>query len=369
MAAWPKTSSTFTEPDKLMPDTYKIAIVGASSLRGKELNDALSESPFSSADFLLMDDDAVLGQLESVGDEVTFIQRIEPGSFANVDFTFFAATPEVTRKYWHSAQKAGASIIDLSYALESEPKVLVRAPWIQDETREEVNGAGAKAAPDLQTPAVVPAHPAAVALALLLLRAKGVAGVRSASATVLEPASEYGRSSMDELHQQTVNLLSFQSLPKEMYDAQVAFNLLPSLGEAAKVHLGASEARIRRHYAQLSAGHLPEVAIQLVHAPVFHGYGISMALTLDEPVSLEHLEAALNGEHVDVVLGDSDPPSNLSSAGQDDVLVRVRTADGSEMATRSFWVWAAFDNLKLTATNALACAQELRRLRPHGKVQ
>ncbi|QNI32645.1 segregation protein B [Alloacidobacterium dinghuense] len=352
-----------------MPDTYKIAIVGASSLRGKELNDALSESPFGSADFLLMDDEATLGQLESVGDEVTFIQRIEPSSFAGVDFAFFAGSQEVTRKHWHNAQKASASIIDMSYALESEPRVLVRAPWVQDETREEVNGEATESAPDLQTPAVVPAHPAAVALALLLLRAKGVAGVRSASATVLEPASEYGRASMDELHQQTVSLLSFQSLPKEMYDAQVAFNLLPSLGEAAKVHLGASEARIRRHYDLLSAGHLPEVMIQLLHAPVFHGYGISLALTLDEPVSLEHLEAALSGEHVDVVLGDSDPPSNLSSAGQDDILVRARTADGSELATRRFWVWAALDNLKLTATNALACAQELRKLRPQGKVQ
>ena len=40
---------------------------------------------------------------------------------------------------------------------------------------------------------------------------------------------------MDELHQQTISLLSFQSIPKETYDAQVAFNLLPVLGEAAKV--------------------------------------------------------------------------------------------------------------------------------------
>jgi aspartate-semialdehyde dehydrogenase len=352
-----------------MPDIYKIAIVGAASLRGKELNDALNESAFGSADFLLMDDEAALGQLESVGDEVTFIQRIEPNSFAKVDFAFFAGNEEVTRKHWHNAQKAGASIVDLSYALESEPKVLVRAPWVQDETREEANGEAGIVAPDLQTPAVVPAHPVAVALALMLLRAKEVAGVRLASATVLEPASEYGRAALDELHQQTVTLLSFQSMPKEMYDTQVAFNITPALGESAKINLGASEARIRRHYAQLSAGYLPDVAIQLLHAPVFHGYGISLALELDEPVSVEHLEAALSGEHLDVVLGDADPPSNLSSAGQDDVLVRVRTADGSELATRRFWVWAAVDNLKLTAMNALACAQELRKLRPHGKVQ
>ena len=39
---------------------------------------------------------------------------------------------------------------------------------------------------------------------------------------------------MDEMHQQTVNLLSFQSLPQEQYDAQVSFNLLPALGEARR---------------------------------------------------------------------------------------------------------------------------------------
>jgi aspartate-semialdehyde dehydrogenase len=369
MAAWPKTSSIFRESDKLMPDTYKIAIVGAASLRGKELNDTLSESVFSSSDFLLMDDEASLGQLESVGDEVTFIQRIEASSFANIDFVFFAGGEAVTRKHWQNAHRAGASIIDMSYALESEPKVLVRAPWVQDEARESGNGSTSYAVPDLHTPAIVPAHPAAVSLALIMLRARQVAGIHSASATVLEPASEYGRPALDELHQQTVSLLSFQSLPKEIYDAQVAFNILPALGESAKVNLLASEARIRRHYAQISKGHLPEIAIQLLHAPVFHGYGISLALELDEPLSLEHVESVLNGEHIDVVLGEADPPSNLSSAGQDDILVRVRTMDGSELASRRFWVWAASDNLKLTALNALACAQELRKLRPHGKVQ
>ena len=94
----------------------------------------------------------------------------------------------------------------------------------------------------------------------------------SVAATVMEPASEYGRAAMDELHQQTVNLLSFQTLPREQYDAQVSFNLLPELGEAAKVKLGATEQRIRRHYSVLSEGRLPALALQIVQAPVFHGY-------------------------------------------------------------------------------------------------
>jgi aspartate-semialdehyde dehydrogenase len=355
-----------------MADNYKIAIVGASSLRGKELNEVLAESPFSAVDFSLMDDDSQLGQLEAVGDEVTFIQRIETESFRNVDFVFFTADPEVVRKHWKAALKAGASIIDLSYALEGEPGVLVRGPWLRDEiARDEApsHPVSLSEEPDLSTPGIVPAHPISLALGLILLRMQALGAVRSASATVLEPASEYGRAAMDELHQQTVGLLSFQTLPKETYDTQVAFNVAPVLGESAKVNLAASEARVRRHYEILSGGLLPEVAIQMLHAPVFHGEGISLFVELDQPVLLEHVEAALGGEHVDVVLGDTDPPTNLSSAGQGDVLVRVRTQDGTETQTNRFWIWASLDNLKFAALNALACAVELRKLRPQGKVQ
>ncbi len=353
-----------------MPENYKIAIVGAASLRGKELNEVLAETSFSSVDFLLMDDDSQLGQLEAVGDEVTFIQRIEADSFRNVDFVFFTAAPEVVHKHWRAALKAGASIVDLSYALEGEPGVLVRAPWLRDEiTRDEISARNPSEEPDLSTPGIVPAHPVALALALLLLRMQVLGTVRTASATVLEPASEYGRTAMDELHQQTVGLLSFQKLPKETYDTQVAFNVAPVLGESAKVNLAASEARVRRHYEILSGGLLPDVAIQMLHAPVFHGEGISLYVELDEPVLLEHVEAALGGEHIDVVLGDTDPPTNLSSAGQGDVLVRVRTQDSTETQTNRFWIWASLDNLKFASLNALACALELRKLRPHGKVQ
>jgi aspartate-semialdehyde dehydrogenase len=345
-----------------MTESYRIAIVGAGSLRGKELNEALGESAFAAADFVLLDDESSLGKIEAVGDEVTVVQVVDPHSFDRSDFVFFAGDAANTQKHWKSAARSGASILDLTYALEDEPDVLVRAPWV----REELNGqSSGKANPDLKTPAIVPAHPAAVALALLLLRLKKVGAVASAWATVLEPATEHGRAAMDELHQQTISLLSFQSIPKETYDAQVAFNLLPVLGEEAKIDLGATEARIRRHYALLSGGKLPQVNVQLIHAPVFHGYGISLGIELEQPASLEELEAALTGEHVDVVLGDADAPSNLSTAGEEDIMVRIRGEEGGQR----FWIWAAADNLKLSALNAVACALELRRLRPQGTVQ
>lgn len=297
-----------------MTDLQKIAIVGAGSLRGKELNDALADSPFAEADFILMDDEAELGSLEAVGDEVTFIQRIDPGSFHRVDFAFFAGDQPLTLNHWESAHKAGASIVDLSFALEGKPGVLVRAPWIDSELPP-IPAQPDPGAPGLETPAIVPAHPIAVALALLLSRAAQSSAIRIASATVLEPASEYGRAALDELHQQTVKLLSFQELPRQVYDTQVAFNTTPSFGDSAKFSLATSESRIRRHFALLSGGRLPDVGVQLLHTPVFHGYGISLAMELATPTSLDQMEASLAGEHIEIVTAESDPPTNLTVAG------------------------------------------------------
>ena len=340
---------------------YKIAIAGASSLLGGELKDALSESPLAAANIVLLDEEEAQGKLEQVGDEVTFLQAIAPDAFDHVDFAFFCGTEDQTRKHWRNALRSGATVLDLTGALDQEAGVVVRAPWLDAET----------AAADLFTPAVAPAHPAALALALLLQRLQQAAPVRSAFATLLQPASEFGRAAMDELHQQTVNLLNFQGLPRDLYDAQAAYNLLSGLGETAKFSLGAVEARVRRHYAALSAGRWPVLALHVIHAPVFHGHTFSIAIELERPVEIAALEEAMSGPHVDLVLEDTDSPSNLAATGQDDVLVRILPEPGERnpsLASR-LWLWAASDNLRLNAQNAVACALDLRRLRPQGTVQ
>jgi aspartate-semialdehyde dehydrogenase len=344
---------------------YRIGIVGASSLAGKELSDTLAESALAVSDIILLDDEDVAGQITAAGDEITFIQKIGDDSFAAMDFVFFAGGADTTRKYWKAARLAGASIIDLTYALEAEPGVIVCGPW----ARFTATDPGQMQEPDLTTPAVIAAHPAALMLLLTASRIHAKWPVRAISATVFEPASEHGRPAMDELHQQTVALLSFQTLPREQYDAQVAFNVLPSLGEAAKVNLATTQARIEAQYAALSSAGAPELALQLVQAPVFHGYVASVLLELQSPATTEEVEASLHGEFVDLVAPDSDPPSNISAAGQAEMLIRVRSIKTDDSPSTRFWLWLATDNLKLSALNAIACASELRRLRPQGKVQ
>jgi len=340
---------------------YKIAIVGASTLLGREVKDALSESSLAAADITLLDEEEAQGQLEQVGDEITFLQAIAPDAFEHVDFAFFCGSEDMTRKHWRDALRSGATVLDMSGALDQEAGVVVRAPWLDSEAVDA----------DLFTPAVAPAHPAALTLALLLERLQQAAPVRLAFATLLQPASEFGRAAMDELHQQTVNLLNFQGLPRDLYDAQAAYNMLSGLGETAKFSLVAVEARVRRHYAALSAGRWPVLALHVIHAPVFHGHTFSIAVEMERPVDITAIEEALSGVHLDLVLEDTDSPSNLAATGQDDVLVRVCPEPGERnpLQASRLWLWAASDNLRLNAQNAVACALDLRRLRPQGTVQ
>lgn len=340
---------------------FKIAIAGASSLLGRELKEVLSDSSFASANFALFDEEDSQGQLDQVGDEVTFIQALTGEAFDRADFTFFCGAEGLTLRHWRQALRAESTVLDLTGALDQQSGVIVRAPWLGSD----------EAAVDLFTPAVVPAHPAVIALALLLDRLNRAAPVHLAAATILEPASEFGRAAMDELHQQTVSLLSFQSMPRAVYDAQAAYNLLGSLGESATISLSNIESRIRRQYLALTEGRGPALTLQVIHAPVFHGHAFSIAIELERPAEVVELEHALSGEHVELVAEDTDSPSNLAATGQNDILVRLRPEPlgRNSRATSRLWLWAAIDNLRVAAQNAVQCALDLRRLRPPGTIQ
>jgi aspartate-semialdehyde dehydrogenase len=338
---------------------YRVAIVGAGTLKGKELAEVLPETSFPAVDIKLLDDDESLGQLEAVGEEVTFVQSVRSENFEHVNFTFFASQPDFTRKYWRVAQQAGSMIVDLSYGLEDTPGARVRSPWLERELRQ-------SQIPELEPAPAVVAHPAAVVLALLITRAQKVANLRCAVATVFEPASEHGRSGMDELHEQTVNLLSFQDVPKQVFDAQVAFNLLARYGEHSLPTLESSERRILSHFRAITAEGLPVPSLMLLQAPIFHGHVFSLYIELEQPHSIGDFSQAIAGEHVELTRGAEESPSNVAAAGQEDVLTWVRADAQRESA---FWIWAAADNLRVLALNAIECAQQMAAAMPKGKLQ
>jgi aspartate-semialdehyde dehydrogenase len=338
---------------------FRVAIVGAATLKGKELKDVLEERNFPAMDIKLLDDDESLGQLERVQDEVAFVQPVSPDQFEHVDFTFFASDESFTHTHWKMARDAGNAIVDLSYSLELDMNAPVCAPWIEKEL-------GRQTHLGLESTAISVAHPAAVVLALLTLRAQKAGAIHSVVATIFEPVSEQGRRGMDELHEQTVNLLSFQQMPTAVFDSQVAFNLIGRYGKASARTLESIEHRVSSHLRRLMEGNAPVPSIMLLQAPVFHAHTFAIYVELEKNTSLGDFTQAIAGEHVEIARAAEDAPSNVNVAGKDQILVSIRRDSAHE---NGFWLWVAVDNLRLMALTAVECATALATVRPHGKVQ
>lgn len=337
---------------------FRVAIVGAATLKGKELKDLLGERNFPSTDVRLLDDEESLGQLENLGDEPTFIQSVMPEHLESVDFTFFASDSAYTKTTWHLATNAGSDIIDLSYALENHEGAILRAPWVERER-------GVEAPRELASVPVVVADPAAVVLGLIYTRIQKAAPIRRSNVSVFQPASEYGKRGMDELHDQTVNLLSFQQMPTAVFGTQVAFNVVSGFGEEINPTLASAEDRIVRHLKALVGDSVPMPSLMLLQAPVFHGHVFSAYVELESPMAFGDFQAALSGEHVEIMRTE-ERPSNVNVAGSSDIQVAVRADAGNP---NGFWIWAASDNLRITASLAVECAEQMTSTRPRGTVQ
>jgi aspartate-semialdehyde dehydrogenase len=197
---------------------------------------------------------------------------------------------------------------------------------------------------------------------MLLRRLHAADPVCNSVIQIFAPASEHGVSGVHELQQQTVSLLSFKSLPKAVFDAQLSFNLLARYGEEAPAPLEETEMRIERHLASLLAlpgdgEGAPMPSLRLIQAPVFHGYSFSAWVEFRDAPDMEILESGLSADGIEVRGRDFEPPSNVGQAGQGGIAVGGITPDRNH--AEAVWLWFVADNVRLAAENAVAVAREL----------
>ena len=326
-----------------MADT--IALVGGDTLLGQEVRDVLTESALGSRLRLVAAEDEEAGKLTEIDGGASFLAKLEPDAVEDAAAVILAGTEKAAREVL-DASPAGL-VVDLIYVLEDEVDARLRAPLLPAADEQ-----GETSGPQIA------AHPASVAIALLMHSLHNAYAISRALVHVFEPASERGKAGIGELQQQTVNLLSFQPLPKGIFDAQLSFSLLPQLGEASATQLADIEERIERHLATLldRLDGPPMASVKLIQAPVFHGYSFSVWIEFEESPSVAELEEALSAGSIDVRGAGLEPPNNVSMAGQNGIAVGAITPDRNN--ANAVWIWMAADNLRLTAENASLILRE-----------
>ncbi len=323
----------------------RLAIVGADSLLGRELRERLSEGRLGEGLILLSE--GLPAEPSAEGDaEPVDLKPASAADLAQASIALLAGTVAGARVT--AAYPVSTTLIDLTGGLAGTPGVVLRAPAVEPE----------RYLPP-ESRLVSAAHPAAVLLALFLRRLSGAGTLARSVVTVFEPASQHGQAAIDELQQQTAQLLNFRPLPKAVYDEQVTFNLMARWGTEAPRKLAASERRIREELAALLAlDHAaPAPSLRLVQAPVFHAYCASVWVEFAEEVAVEALQSALQGPTVDYRDDDVEPLTNVSVAGQSGFGIDRVEPDTAN--PRAFWFWLAADNLRLAADNAILVAASI----------
>jgi aspartate-semialdehyde dehydrogenase len=326
----------------------KAAIVGGDSLLGRELRDQLAERGIQAELKLVGAEDQLPGVISIDRDEPIILTALDKETLSNSRVLFLTGTPEATARAMELIDESGAPplIVDVTYALEDRQTARLRAPQIEAANRK----------PEPGTVQVV-AHPAAIVVAIVLGRLVRAHRISRAIVHIFEPASERGQVGLNELQQQTRNLFAFKGLEKDVFDAQITFNLLPRYGSEAPASLQDVEHRIERHIATLLGrqGVAPLPSIRLVQAPVFHGYSLSFWVEFAENPGTTAIAEALASADIEVRSADLEPPSNVGSVGQKGVTVGLIEQDRN--APKAVWMWAVADNFRIAVDNAIEIAR------------
>jgi aspartate-semialdehyde dehydrogenase len=312
-----------------------LAIVGSTSLLGKELQDVLESRGLPVGHLALLETEEYAGLLREFAGDIQITQVISPDAFDDIDIAFFACSPEIMQAYIASGARFPDLTIDLTQA--GQPGTLY-LQGISDSRLLRPQGY------------FISPHPAAIVMGRVLSFLHNAFALQSAAVTVLEPASERGNAGVDELQEQTVSLLNFQQVGKKVFSGQLAFNILPEAEVESR-----TENRVLDQLERILGKTVPKPVITALQAPVFHSHTFSITVDLVGLPAVEEVRAYLK-ENTDFAGDDSgDGPSPVKVVGSDKIHIgRVRQVNRGLYA-----IIAVADNLRIAASNAVQMAEHI----------
>jgi aspartate-semialdehyde dehydrogenase len=321
---------------------YRVGVVNPFSAFGKRVRALIDERGFPTIELKLFELRHGGGSaITQFKDEVVITQPMDTELFTHLDVIFFGGDEEV-----NVADEAKAA------AGEGILTIINKAPDVDG--RVVALGLNDKPAPE-PGDIVIAARSASVLLGTVLAALRRSLDVRQARATILLPASDRGDEAVDELHDQNVKILNFQEPPTQIFNDQLAFNLLLPPSDARTRPL---DERVAEEAARLS-GLESRPSVMLVQAPIFHSYALSLWVVLAEPAEPEAVTKTLAASRRIKAPGKRSPsvPTPVSVAESDKIhFGRVRHDPSTP---GGFWIWAVADSIALDpAAHAIQLAEK-----------
>ena len=315
---------------------YRLGIVNPLTLVGNEITTILRDRAFPHAKIVLLDSIGNAGALTDVDDEPAVVAPASDDELEDLDLVFFCGPPAGNREWLARHRDDDFIAIDLSQPTSTEDGKLAIA-GVNLETLGEGD--------DL----LVSPHPIAIPISLILHQIATVAPVELCTATVVQPASEFEQEGVEELAQQTISVLNFSTIPKSIFDRQLAFNLYPALEHREPFIVSQVRSLIDPR---------TQLALLITQGTIFHGHTFSLFVKTREDVETATIIDALKRNPALAFAEGDQQFGTIDAAGKDEVLIASVRRD--EAVRGGFWVWAVCDNLRRSsALNAVLVAEKV----------
>jgi aspartate-semialdehyde dehydrogenase len=328
---------------------YNVAVVGATGAVGREFLAIAERRSFPIKSLRL------LASARSAGSRMNFkgtdieVEETTDASFHGIDLAFISATTEASRHYAPIAVSAGAVAIDDSSAFRMDPSVPLVVP--------EVN------AGDLSRDRRLVAIPncSTTPLVMALAPLHKVNPVQRVVVSTYQSVSGTGSAAMQELTNQTKQVLDGGHPDAEVYPHQIAFNLLAQIDDFLDNGYTKEEWKMVQETRKIM--HEPDLPVSstCVRVPVYICHSEAVHAEFRDPISPEAVRELLAGRP-GIELDEAGKPESyhhpVQAAGTDAVYVSRIRRDVSHHSSIAFWVVS--DNLrKGAALNAIQIAEAM----------
>ncbi|NIA07281.1 MAG: aspartate-semialdehyde dehydrogenase [Actinobacteria bacterium] len=328
-----------------------LAVAGVTGAVGQEFLKVLADRNFPFSSIKMLASKRSLGKTVQFKGTTYTVAELTKDSFDGVDIALFSAGGSRSKEFASAAVAAGAVVVDNSSAFRMDPEVPLVVPEVNPQDVKQHKGIIAN--PNCSTIImVVPIWPI-----------HKVNPIKRIVVSTYQAASGAGAKAMQELLEQSRDVLDDKPVRKEAFPHQIAFNLFSHNSPIGPDGYCEEETKMVKETQKMF--HCPELAVTAtcVRVPVLRAHTEAINLELTNPMTAEEVSRILTDAPGVKIVDDRDGnyfPMPLDATGQDDVLVGRIRQDISRPDGRGIDMFVSGDQLrKGAALNAVQIAELL----------
>jgi aspartate-semialdehyde dehydrogenase len=322
----------------LMSKKYNVAVVGATGAVGEVMLSILAERDFPIGEIVALASSRSAGKEVAFGRRTLTVQDLDEFDFANTDIALFSAGGSISAEHAPRAAAAGCVVIDNTSHFRREPDIPLIVPEVNPQDMAGYRERGIIANPNCST----------IQMVVALKPLDDAATIERINVATYQAVSGTGKEAIDELAQQTANLLNGRPVETSVYPKQIAFNCLPHIDAFQDNGYTREEMKMVWETHRILGREDIGVNPTTVRVPVFYGHSEAVHIETREPLGAaaarELLSVAPGVKVLDEQVDGGYPTAVTEGAGQDPVYVGRIRDDISH--PRGLDLWVVSDNVR-----------------------